>query len=132
MNNEKKGRTRLAWLKVYILMLLGLWTILVTIVLIWNVVRQQSDMRDAALVQAKSAFQKDVVYRLWASTHGGVYVPATEETPPNKYLSHVEERDITTPSGRQLTLMNPAYMTRTRLTPGREGRLRRSRKAPMR
>ncbi len=43
--------------------------------------------------------------------HGGVYVPVTERTVPNPYLD-VPERDITTPSGRRLTLMNPAYMTR--------------------
>ena len=34
------------------------------------------------------------------------------ETPPNPNLAHVPERDITTPSGRRLTLINPAYMTR--------------------
>lgn len=44
--------------------------------------------------------------------HGGVYVPATNKTLPNPYLSDMPERDIKTPSGRQLTLMNPAYMTR--------------------
>lgn len=44
--------------------------------------------------------------------HGGVYVPVTAETPPNPYLKHVPERDIATPSGRELTLVNPAYMTR--------------------
>jgi PAS domain S-box-containing protein len=33
-------------------------------------------------------------------------------TQPNPYLTEVEERDIRTPSGRALTLVNPAYMTR--------------------
>jgi len=32
------------------------------------------------------------------------------EVPP--HLSHIPERDITTPSGKKLTLMNPAYMLR--------------------
>jgi PAS domain S-box-containing protein len=36
----------------------------------------------------------------------------TEQTPPNPYLTSVTEREITTSSGRRLTLMNPAYMTR--------------------
>ena len=44
--------------------------------------------------------------------HGGVYVPVTAETPPNPYLSHIHERDLKTPSGINLTLMNPAYMLR--------------------
>lgn len=32
--------------------------------------------------------------------------------PSNPYLAHVPERDIRTPSGKTLTLVNPAYMTR--------------------
>jgi hypothetical protein len=35
----------------------------------------------------------------------------SEHTPPNPYLD-VPERDLTTPAGRALTLINPAYMTR--------------------
>ena len=57
-------------------------------------------------------FNKDMAARLWASSHGGVYVPATEETPPNPFLSHVPDRDLKTPGGKALTLMNPAYMIR--------------------
>ncbi len=45
--------------------------------------------------------------------HAGVYVETNEKTQPNPYLHGlVKERDITTPSGRKLTLVNPAYMTR--------------------
>ena len=58
------------------------------------------------------ASHKDVLYRQWGARHSGVYVPVTPETPPNPYLSHIPERDITTPSGKKLTLVNPAYMTR--------------------
>ena len=43
-----------------------------------------------------------------------------EGTPPNPYLSHIEDRDLTTTSGLDLTLMNPAYMTRQVLELGRE------------
>ena len=48
----------------------------------------------------------------WVSSHGGVYVPVTEDTPPNPNLVHVKERDIETATGRQLTLMNAAYVMR--------------------
>jgi PAS domain S-box-containing protein len=53
-----------------------------------------------------------VLYRRWASAHGGVYVPVNPNTPPTPYLAQLPERDIVTPSGRRLTLLNPAYMTR--------------------
>jgi hypothetical protein len=39
-------------------------------------------------------------------------VPATEATPPNPNLKHIPERDLITPSGKIVTLMNPAYMIR--------------------
>jgi PAS domain S-box-containing protein len=65
-----------------------------------------------AAAEARMLFSRDLSFRHWAAEHGGVYVPATEETPPNPYLSNIPERDLTTPSGRALTLMNPAYMVR--------------------
>ena len=39
-------------------------------------------------------------------------MPVTKKTPPSPYLSNIKERDIITPLGRKLTLVNPAYMTR--------------------
>jgi len=43
---------------------------------------------------------------------GGVYVPPTDKVPPNPYLAHRPDRDVTATSGKRLTLVNPAYMTR--------------------
>lgn len=81
--------------------------------LAWNVKHQKQDIYDIALIQARIIHEKDIVYRQWNAGHGGVYVPVTEETQPNPYLEDtVPERDITTPSGKLLTLMNPAHMTR--------------------
>lgn len=80
--------------------------------LVANAYREYKDARKAAKIENRSTFNKDLAYRRWAAERGGVYVPATDKTPPNPHLSHVPERDITTPSGRQLTLVNPAYMTR--------------------
>ncbi|MBE0535933.1 MAG: DUF3365 domain-containing protein [Phycisphaerae bacterium] len=110
---KKKGAyTRLRGLQAYVLMLVVLWTVLAMAVLVWNLFRQRSEMLEAARLQAQSAFEKDIAYRQWASVHGGVYVPITDETPPNEMLADNPERDIITPSGRKLTLLNPAYMTR--------------------
>lgn len=67
---------------------------------------------ELAVGASNSNFEKDVVYRKWASIHGGVYVPVSERTPPNPYLANVPNRDVETTSGLKLTLVNPAYMTR--------------------
>jgi PAS domain S-box-containing protein len=112
MGKSGKSKTRLRVLRNYFWGLLALWTLLVGSALLWSLLRQRHEITEVAYFQVRSAFEKDVVYRQWAAKHGGVYVPVTGQTPPSPYLSHIEERDIETPSGRKLTLMNPSYMTR--------------------
>jgi len=89
-----------------------LWTFIIASALIWNMTDLRKEIYQESVQMARVALHKDIMYRAWSSMHGGVYVPITNQTPPNPYLSDVIERDIATPSGRQLTLMNPAYMTR--------------------
>ena len=96
----------------YVLVAMAVWTLLLGLSLWWNVERQKSVTLELALNTARSAFNKDLAYRLWASGHGGVYVEPSEKTPPSPWLSHLPDRDLTTKDGRQLTLMNPAYMLR--------------------
>jgi PAS domain S-box-containing protein len=88
------------------------WTAILALSLTWNILSSGQQEKALAIEKAQTHFEKDLALRHWATRHGGVYVPANERTPPNPYLSHVEERDITTPSGIHLTLMNPAYMLR--------------------
>ncbi|MFW5730887.1 MAG: ATP-binding protein [Desulfonatronovibrionaceae bacterium] len=90
----------------------GIWTLIILISLFWNFQQETRTTRQAALMALEASFLKDVVYREWATRHGGVYVPESETTPANPYLAHIPERDILTPSNVRLTLVNPAYMTR--------------------
>ena len=96
----------------FIFWLLVSWTVAILSSLIWNIASNRCTAVDIALVHARKSFEKDLLVRRWNASHGGVYVPTTETTPPNPYLSSISERDITTPSGRKLTMINPAYMTR--------------------
>ncbi|MEW8459170.1 MAG: diguanylate cyclase, partial [Candidatus Thiodiazotropha endolucinida] len=88
------------------------WTLLVLFLLLWAMSNEDAEMLELARQEAIDNFNKDQAFRVWATTHGGVYVPVTERTQPSPHLSHIPERDLVTPSGRQLTLMNPAYMLR--------------------
>ncbi|MCP4624911.1 MAG: DUF3365 domain-containing protein [bacterium] len=97
--------------KSYVWVLPLVWTLVVAASLLWNVIQARQNTLEAARIQARASFEKDVIYRRWNAEHGGVYAPLTEETQPNPYLD-VPERDVTTPLGRSLTLINPAYMTR--------------------
>ena len=78
----------------------------------WNWNHLEKSLAGLAESEANAAFQKDVTYRLWAAMQGGVYVPPSDQTPPNPYLLHVPNRDVETADGAALTLVNPAYMTR--------------------
>ena len=66
--------------------------------------------------EARAYFAKDQQVRLWATSHGGVYVRPDDRTPPNPYLSTLPDRDVVTSSGMKLTLMNPAYILRQIMT----------------
>ncbi|MEK6743447.1 MAG: PAS domain S-box protein [Nitrospirota bacterium] len=99
-------------LKRYAIAAALVWTVFVGVFLFWDLTRHRSETADLALQQATMAFEKDLLARRWAAQHGGVYVPVTPATPPNPLPSHLPERDITTPSGKRLTLLNLAYVTR--------------------
>jgi PAS domain S-box-containing protein len=88
------------------------WTLSVVCSFAWLCYQERRNVIGIALAEARATYQKDTLYRRWATKHGGVYVPATADTPPNPYLAHIPERDLLTPSGKLLTLVNPAYMTR--------------------
>ncbi|MFZ5774112.1 MAG: ATP-binding protein [Thermodesulfobacteriota bacterium] len=110
-------RRRLRW---YGLLFMLFWSAMVGGSALWQSRLLREGSIGQARIQARDSVDKDLLYRRWASMHGGVYVPATEKTPPNPYLAHLPERDIVAPSGRQLTLVNPAYMTRQVHEMGRE------------
>lgn len=98
--------------KQFVAALSAIWIAVLLGSLAWNWYQVDQATTAVAVVDARSSFEKDLVYRRWAASHGGVYVPPTEETPPNPYLAHIPNRDVATTSGKQLTLVNPAYMTR--------------------
>lgn len=112
MSNSEKMKEQFFQLKSYVLILAVVWTIIFAVSLAWNVLQVKQKTLEAARIQARTVHAKDVIYRRWNAGHGGVYVPVTKKTQPNPYLSGIPERDITTPSGKTLTLINPAYMTR--------------------
>jgi len=99
-------------LKYSIFIISFIWCIIVTFSAFWNLSMYDKTVYENARADAESSYNKDLVYRRWVSLMGGVYVTPSETTPPNPYLKQVPERDVTTINGKDLTLVNPAYMTR--------------------
>ena len=61
------------------------------------------------LETARVIYQEVVVAREWVATHGGVYVPAGDQTEENPFLPGTS---LVTEQGEVLVLRNPAMMTR--------------------
>jgi len=99
-------------LRSYSAILIAMWALTVFGLLLWGLSKTMEGTKRIALYVAKAHFDKDTAFRLWAASHGGVYVPVDSRTAPNPYLEHLPERDLETPSGKNLTLINPAFMLR--------------------
>jgi signal transduction histidine kinase/CheY-like chemotaxis protein len=87
------------------------WTVLVVASLGMSLYSDWAAMKERAIVTARVAFDKDILFRRWNSRAGGVYVHVQGVFQPNPYLD-VPDRDVTLVTGERLTMINPAYMTR--------------------
>lgn len=112
MGKQSKLRKYPLNIRAYTILGVTVWTLFLGTLLNWSIDLIENKALERAYVYTKVGFDKDVVYRRWASEHGGVYVKVDSTTPPNPYLSHIPDRDIVVDSNLKLTLMNPAYMTR--------------------
>jgi diguanylate cyclase (GGDEF)-like protein/PAS domain S-box-containing protein len=97
-------------LRKYAFVLVG-WSVLVAMSLAWNIRQERGETIHMATATAAANINKDISFRKWVASHGGVYVEPSERTPPNPYLN-VPDRDVVTTTGKALTLMNPAYTLR--------------------
>jgi len=118
---ETDGKRHIIWLRAgiygpakllrkYGLVLAG-WCVLVAASLVWNLYHEGRNTLNTAIAAARININKDIIFRKWVASHGGVYVTPSERTPPNPYLK-LPNRDVLTTTGKALTLMNPAYALR--------------------
>jgi PAS domain S-box-containing protein len=110
-------------IRLFAWILIACWTLLIGVSWYWNYRAEREVFHKVALAEASAVIERDALYRRWSSSHGGIYVTATQQSPPNPYLSHEPERDIHTPSGKLLTLINPEYMTRQVNDLAKEGKI---------
>ncbi|OHC65659.1 MAG: hypothetical protein A2040_18385 [Rhodocyclales bacterium GWA2_65_19] len=88
------------------------WMVISAGSVFWYLLDSDRQILEIARHEAAAYIGKDIAFRAWATSHGGVYVAPSETTPPNPYLSEIPDRDVETTSGKKLTLMNPAYVLR--------------------
>ncbi|SCZ59956.1 EAL domain-containing protein [Thiohalomonas denitrificans] len=88
------------------------WTVTIIVLVLWDSHQDRRITEDLAFSEGNIHFDKDQAFRQWVNSHGRIYVPVTEENPPNPYLAHVPEQIIKSPSGQVFTLLNPASTIR--------------------
>jgi len=112
MNEHLKNRDQSLHVKPYALLLGAVWSVVVLISLGWNIYQLRNSYTQMALMEAVGSFNTNLFLQQWISRQGGIYAPVSKKIAPNPYLAHIAERDIETPSGRALTLMNAYYVIR--------------------
>ena len=83
----------------YATLLMGCWTLVVILSIIWRINQESYDKLHQAREIARSHLEKDLIIREWNINHGLVYGPVTPEHQPNPLLK-IPEREIVTPSGK--------------------------------
>ena len=97
----------------YLVGLLAIWTLVVVCSFIWNAYSEHLQVRKGALLRSRALVYKDVLYRHWNASFGGVYVVKTPEIHGNPYLSEMTpDSQLMTTDGVELMMINPATMTR--------------------
>ncbi len=90
------------------------WSVFLLISMALSNIQHESEINNIIEEIGRTSIERDKLYRLWNSLHGGVYVPVTVQNQPNSYLTPemVSLRDIQVSPELELTMINPAYMTR--------------------
>ena len=114
MGNDRRpaGLTQPRLLRYYEWSLAVGWTLVIATMLAINCRHENWQAMETARTQARSNYQRDVIYRHWFAGSGPVYVPVTKNIQPNPHLADLPERDVVTTNGKKLTLINPSYMSR--------------------
>ncbi len=89
-----------------------LWTLAVGASLAWNIHQENAKVMGLAMAEAKANLDRDLAFRLWATSRGGLYALVGGKVQPTPFLAHIANRDLTATTGEKLTLMNPATMLR--------------------
>jgi diguanylate cyclase (GGDEF)-like protein/PAS domain S-box-containing protein len=80
---------------------------------IWSEIEHEEEtVIQLAINIIQSNYNEIDAFRHWIAAQGGIYVPISDAVKPNPSLSHIPERDIPTPSGEVLTLINTPYILR--------------------
>jgi len=109
MNNNIAKRIKKR--KAIIVIFAVIWVLTISISYFKSISHIENNVYNLALIEARNRFRIDKQYREWASCQGGIYVNISDSITSNPYF-YFKDKDITSTTGKKLTMLNPAYMTR--------------------
>lgn len=89
-----------------IVLSMAAWTGILFGLYLWAAGGEREHFAETVKLKALSLANYTQALRGWIGEHGGVYIEIDDKITPHPLLAHVPERDIETPSGRKLTLLN--------------------------
>jgi len=89
-----------------------LWTIFLALSFSWNYFHEIDSTVNLANNKLETIYKRTNAFRKWISSHGGIYVKIDNSIQPNPILENDSNRDLTTLSGINLTLINTPYLLR--------------------
>ena len=102
--------------RLYVFAVTATWVTVVIGLMLINLRQIHEAQYAMATNDAREHVNEDNAFRFWVASMGGGYAPVTDRIQPNANLSHIPERDIKTPTGKSLTLINSAYLLRLIMT----------------
>lgn len=112
MNDSPTANGSILRLRRYSWILAACWTAAIGIVLAWELKSEDNRIVSLAKAAAEGIWKRDFAVLRWDALNGGVYVPVSRQNEPDPYLAKIPDRDITTPSGHELTIIGPVAITR--------------------
>ncbi len=110
VSNTTKPNFKTLWIITFGATLI--WTVMLIGLLVGAIDKETKHVIDLALKEARTNFNKDLAMRHWITSRGGVYVEVEKGASPSPYLAQIPDRDIETPAGKRLTLLDPSTLLR--------------------
>jgi hypothetical protein len=93
----------------YILIIILIWSISVSLSLIWDIHSTNDQAYKSAEISAINSLNRDQAMRFWISKHGGIYLNISNDIEPITYIKNHPQRDLADlDNGKLYTLYDPA------------------------
>ncbi|PLX81439.1 MAG: hypothetical protein C0616_03830 [Desulfuromonas sp.] len=93
------------------LLFIGCWTLLLALATGLYLRNDYHHTIEGEAIRARTLLERDLLYRHWGTSKGGIYVRVNQNNRPNPHLEFLPQRDLVLADGETLTLVTPSSLT---------------------